>query len=562
MLGWCEDTSNVVPSSKTFQRVLRTKSWKHKLLFRTEAEQATCTVCDDIREARRKTHDPTTRKLLNQQLHDHWAEQQADRMVYRAMRDSSRGGGDVLSLILDGMDQAKFKCPRSTRAYNHFKTCWRPQLHVTGCIIHGVADVYWVGDADLKKDANASVQFLNEALEIAIKEKQKIGLRIPSNLVIQLDNTCRENKNNLILRWAAGLVGASTFSSVSLHFLRKGHTHEDIDQRFKIISTLISKQKLLETPYEFMDCIHNHMTVPPSHRLFVRQMQPPYDYWEHYADASIYTRDVHNHTGPHAAHAFRLIKWQGTDAPPGSYANGDVVLLVKHFMKDARAAQAPIMLIPRDACNRIPKGAPNLTTRRGPATDRELKEYLKTAAKCRQPPWNLHLSALYLERWVNFLKSEPTDDADAHREVMVLEQEGAEEPDPPPPADSPADNDLNFKWLFFRTARTYDHALQEGAPLVPHDEPQRPIEDETLKYLVPAAEFHPIFTSSATAASRAKQNAERRRQPREAKAKPKQVRGNFGKAASKRKAQDAEEAVNSGVTDEDDDAECERAAMD
>jgi hypothetical protein len=173
MQGWCEDTSNVVPSLKTFEKVLRSKSWKQKLLFRTEAEQATCNVCDDIREARRKTHDPTTRKILTQRLHDHWADQQADRMVYRAMRDSSRGGGDVLSLIVDGMDQAKFKCPRATLANNHLKNCWRPQLHVTGCIIHGVADVYWVGDSDLKKDANATVQFLNEALEIAIQEKKK-----------------------------------------------------------------------------------------------------------------------------------------------------------------------------------------------------------------------------------------------------------------------------------------------------------------------------------------------------------------------------------------------------
>lgn len=378
--------------------------------------------------------------------------------------------------------------------------------------------------------------------------------------MIQLDNTCRENKNNLIIRWAASLVGASTFSSVSLHFLRKGHTHEDIDQRFKIISTLISKQKLLETPYEFMDCICNGMTVPPSHRLVVRQMQPPFDYWQHYADAALYPRDVHNHTGPHAAHAFRLIKWQGTittttttttPGPPGTCSNGDVVLLVKHFMKDARAAQAPLTLIPCDACSSIPKGTPSLTSARAPMTSRDVQEYKKTIAKCRQPPWHLGLAALYLERWIKFLTPEPTVDDEAVGGGADQEPQAVQLPDPP------TDDDQNFKWCFFRTARAYDHTLPEL--LTRADD--SPVEDASLKFLVPADNFHPIFTSCATVASRAKQNAERARSTREAKAKPKQVRGNFGKAASKCKGRRAQGAASGSgeIEPDDEDAESEGA---
>ena len=77
---------------------------------------------------------------------------------------------------------------------------------------------------------------------------------------------------------------------------------------------------------------------------------------------------------------------------------------------------------------------------------------------------------------------------------------------------------------------------------------------------MPAENFHPIFTSSATAANRAKQNAERVRSTREAKAKPKQVRGNFGKAASKCKGRRAQGAA-SGSVDAvpDEDAESEGA---
>lgn len=110
---------------------------------------------------------------MNQELHKHWQAQQADRQVYKAVRDISRAHGHVLSMILDGMDQAKFKCPRLLYASAHLKQSWRPQLHVTGCIIHGLADLYWVGDSDLKKDANATVQYLNEAIDIAMSSKKK-----------------------------------------------------------------------------------------------------------------------------------------------------------------------------------------------------------------------------------------------------------------------------------------------------------------------------------------------------------------------------------------------------
>ena len=512
MLAWCEDTGNAVPSLKTFQRVLLSPSWKQKLLFRTDVEQAKCNVCDDIMEARRQNHHPPTRKLLSQKLHDHWAEQQADRMVYRAIRDSSRAGGNVVSLILDGMDQAKFKCPRATIAQNHLKQVWRPQLHVTGCIIHGVADVYWIGDADLKKDANATVQFLNEAVEIAIQERlSTTGLKVPKHLVVQLDNTCRENKNNLIIRWAAGLVGTNTFMSVSLHFLRKGHTHEDIDQRFKIISTFISKHKLLETPYEFMDCIQHEMTVPPSHKLVVRQMHPPYDYWQHYGDHNIYPYDIHNHTGPNAGHAFRLVKWEAAADSQGSCSKGDVVLLVKHYMKDVRAAQAPITVIPCDACDSIPRGLPKLTTTRGPMAPTERKEYMKTVARCKQPPWHLNLAALYLEGWANFLKES--------------EEEQPEGEDVLPAANTNPD----LKWRFFRTPRSFDHTVPASDVSVVGSDQCQHTDDAYIQLLVPATNFNAVYTTHATAAKRAKQNEERTHT--RAKAKPKQVRGNFGKAA-------------------------------
>lgn len=132
-----------------------------------------------------------------------------------------------MSVILDGMDQAKFKCPRLIEASTPLQDRYRPQLHMSGAIAHGFAEVYFVGDADIKKDANASCQQLAEVLDVVqdiCTSRQQV---MPRHLCVQLDNTTRENKNQLLLRFCAWLVAQNRFDSATLNFFRKGHTHED-----------------------------------------------------------------------------------------------------------------------------------------------------------------------------------------------------------------------------------------------------------------------------------------------------------------------------------------------
>ena len=525
--GWCADAGyDQVPCNSTFAKIFRSREWKQKLIVRTDVEQATCKVCDDIMEARRQTHDKKARDALSKSLHDHWQDQQADRRIYQAMRDCSRVGGSVLSCIVDGMDQAKFKCPRSLTAFNHLKQTWRPQLHVTGCIIHGIADIYWVGDADLSKDANATVQYLNEAIDVAIQTYAARKQKYPRHFVIQLDNTCRENKNSLIFRWAASLVAKGIFESVSLHFLRKGHTHEDIDQRFKIIAALISRQKLLETPKDFMDCIEAEMTVPPSHGLKVRSMRPPFDYWQHYSSPEVFPYDTHGHTGPNAGHAFRLIKWDGSHLPAGpsvQCSNGDIVMLVKHYMKDPMASQPPVTIIPKSCISSVPAALPSQASPRNPLSAHDAKEFKKTAEKCVQAPWKLTKAHLYLNGWVDFLS-----DAAAFTPSL-------------PPGLNPSTD-----WVFTRWPRIYNHDITH----LEIDNSETP--SPALDFLVPI-KFNPVYTSSATIATRTRIPKNKKRH------------GNFGRdPGPKAKAKPAPEhhivAEIPNGTDEDAEAKAKPAA--
>jgi hypothetical protein len=59
---------------------------------------------------------------------------------------------------------------------------------------------------------------------------------LPPILFLQLDNTGKDNKNKHMVSFLAFLVARGVFIEIQVSFLPKGHTHEDIDQFFSVIS--------------------------------------------------------------------------------------------------------------------------------------------------------------------------------------------------------------------------------------------------------------------------------------------------------------------------------------
>ena len=43
---------------------------------------------------------------------------------------TSDGHGLTGKIVIDGMDQSKFKCPRNLASNSQFSDCWRPLLHI------------------------------------------------------------------------------------------------------------------------------------------------------------------------------------------------------------------------------------------------------------------------------------------------------------------------------------------------------------------------------------------------------------------------------------------------
>jgi hypothetical protein len=85
-----------------------------------------------------------------------------------------------LSLIVDGIDQAKFRLPRVLDRGHALDTLLRPALHVQGVWCNGFGYHMAVSDADVKKDTNNNIETIAHVLS-SVKDKYgglRMGLHI------------------------------------------------------------------------------------------------------------------------------------------------------------------------------------------------------------------------------------------------------------------------------------------------------------------------------------------------------------------------------------------------
>ena len=51
-----------------------------------------------------------------------------------------------------------------------------------------------------------------------------------------MDNCWRENKNKYVLSYLSNLVQCDVFKHIYINFMAVGHTHNDVDQLFSVLS--------------------------------------------------------------------------------------------------------------------------------------------------------------------------------------------------------------------------------------------------------------------------------------------------------------------------------------
>jgi len=244
-------------SQSVFMRVYHQR-WEKFIGFRDIGQGKRCKECARLDEERTLATSTEERAEVSMRKRRHVDEVMADRQVsIRANRiaeqDAAKptvdGIGQLLKLTIDGMDQAKFRCPRNLKSSAEFDSLFRPQLHVVGCIAHGHIEAYFVMNGDQAKDASMNCTVISRMLDL-VKEKIGPQCALPRSLLVAADNTTRESKNQIFANFMAMMPCREVFEDDAVQFLRAGHTHNELDQRFSTVAAILSHAPTLEDPQD------------------------------------------------------------------------------------------------------------------------------------------------------------------------------------------------------------------------------------------------------------------------------------------------------------------------
>lgn len=145
-----------------------------------------------------------------------------ERKKYHHHREKSRANPEkFMTIIIDGMDQAKTNLPNTKLIAKSTSALWRLRTHVTGILLHtkapcGKLAFAFVDLLQWPHDSNLTITLLLNAI-ISYKEHH----RLPNTLYIQMDNTSRENKNRFVIGFCAILVELRIFQKVRRKFCVK-----------------------------------------------------------------------------------------------------------------------------------------------------------------------------------------------------------------------------------------------------------------------------------------------------------------------------------------------------
>ena len=226
---------------------------------RNKGSHSTCTICVN-RALRAACANPVGAKKSKAEDDAHLELQFANRLhYYKHIEMAQNCAGHepevtYISIIIDFMDQAKTYVPHMPASQKVKDMAHQLNWRICGVRVNGVRDWLYVVDESLPGGGNAILTILFDVLDILFSEGHvKVAKTV--NLFLQFGN-CGENKNvimfGMLVLWvyfAKKKRGVRLV--VEVCFLIVGHTHEDIDQYFKLLSDLI-RDVLLLTPNDFL----------------------------------------------------------------------------------------------------------------------------------------------------------------------------------------------------------------------------------------------------------------------------------------------------------------------
>lgn len=358
-----EDMSKRV-SRDTFDRGW--KSWRNFMPFKNAGLQSKCTICAELSVARTEAIEAAARAELDLKKKQHLDVVMADRRVNvrgnklaseEKVWKKTENDKCFMKVQLDGMDQSKFNLPRVRRltGTSLLQKCWRPAMHITGCLVFGQIEYYAVLPPDCPKCSSMNSTILARVLDLLTQKLHKLSaeLSLPPVLVINVDNTARESKNSFFGSFCATLVHRGIFQEVEVQYLQCDHTHNELDQRFSTMASKIRKADYLQDPDDLVQLLQGNMTAAAGRELVVEALPNTWNFKDWMVGYDLHAKGLTaTHLEPYANHLWRFTKrymmdiedkdiqifhpdWQDQAHPQ------DIILSVKQFMSSADLSQKP-----------------------------------------------------------------------------------------------------------------------------------------------------------------------------------------------------------------------------
>jgi hypothetical protein len=220
-----------------FLQVWRKNPLCNHIKLRKHLRFALCDTCVDFRDLQMKPQTYIQRLILKKAQLEHHAFVKKERQLYVWRRERGRDPNqDVVSMIVDAADQAKYALPYHHIATHESQKALRVPVHLMGVLVHGEHVHAYTYFENFKQGNNVTIQ----AIHSALCSKMARDGRLPSTFYLQLDNTSKQCKARFMIGWLGYLVYRGVFRHIVLSFLPVGHTHEDIDQVFSRLSVYLS----------------------------------------------------------------------------------------------------------------------------------------------------------------------------------------------------------------------------------------------------------------------------------------------------------------------------------
>ena len=229
-------------SISSVRRALADEMVSKRVSLRHSKGMAGCRVCDRLKAEKRKLKTAYEQEIKQKELDEHLNRQMTERKFYWSNNADSHRRQGVLSIAMDGMDKKKTQLPSRREPNKTLEAAEKLSIHVLGVLSFG-CDIsarvqLFLCLPTMLSDASLSVVVLMNALRNIAASNPKEGL--PHTLLLQLDNSGRDNKNQYMLRFLGCLLSRGVFREIRVGFEIVGHTHDRIDQVFSRISHYVA----------------------------------------------------------------------------------------------------------------------------------------------------------------------------------------------------------------------------------------------------------------------------------------------------------------------------------